>query len=60
MTTHAGECFCGAVQIEVTSEPVGIGYCHCKSSRSWSGGPFNVFTLWPPDAVKITSHLSSL
>jgi hypothetical protein len=38
----------------VTGEPVGMGYCHCSSCRSWSAGPVNAFTLWPPDAVKVT------
>ena len=32
-----------------------MGYCHCRSCRSWSGGPVNAFTLWKPDAVKITA-----
>ena len=54
MSTHAGECFCGAVKIEVSGDPAGMGYCHCRSCRSWSGGPVNAFTLWPPDKVKIT------
>lgn len=54
MTKHAGECFCGAVKIEVSGEPAGMGYCHCLSCRSWSGGPVNAFTLWPPDKVKVT------
>lgn len=54
MSTHAGECFCGAVKIEVSGDPAGMGYCHCQSCRSWSGGPINAFTLWPPDKVKIT------
>ena len=31
-----------------------MGYCHCQSCRSWSGGPLNAFTLWKPDAVKVT------
>ena len=52
--THTGKCFCGAVEITVTGEPVGMGYCHCSSCRSWSAGPVNAFTLWPPDAVKVT------
>ena len=55
MATHKGECFCGAVQIEVTGEPAGMGYCHCQSCRSWSGGPVNAFSLWNPDAVKVTA-----
>ena len=48
-----GQCFCGAVQIVVTGEPVGAGYCHCASCQSWSAGPVNAFTLWKPEAVKV-------
>ena len=54
MGSYKGECFCGAVEIEVTGEPNAMGYCHCRSCRSWSGGPVNAFSLWPPDAVKVT------
>lgn len=53
--THQGECFCGAVKIEVRGEPEGMGYCHCRSCRSWSGGPVNAFSLWKPESVSITS-----
>ncbi len=52
---HKGQCFCGAVEIEVTGEPEGMGYCHCRSCRSWSGGPVNAFSLWKPEAVKVTA-----
>ena len=60
--THTGNCFCGAVEVEVTGPPEGMGYCHCSSCRSWSGGPVNAFTLWKPEAVRITSgaqHVAS-
>ena len=50
---HKGQCFCGAVEIEVTGEPAGMGYCHCESCRRWSAGPVNAFTLWEPDQVKV-------
>lgn len=50
---HIGACFCGAVEIEVTGAPVGMGYCHCESCRSWSAGPVNAFTLWPPANVAV-------
>ena len=53
-STHVGTCFCGAVEIAVTGEPAVMGYCHCASCRAWSAGPVNAFTLWPPDAVKVT------
>jgi hypothetical protein len=51
---HSGSCFCGAVSLEVSGEPEGMGYCHCRSCRSWSGGPVNAFSLWKPETVKIT------
>ncbi len=50
---HKGQCLCGAVEIEVTGEPVGMGYCHCDSCRHWSAGPVNAFTLWEPEQVKV-------
>jgi hypothetical protein len=52
---HIGNCFCGAVEIEVRGAPEGMGYCHCRSCRSWSGGPVNAFSLWKPEAVRITA-----
>ena len=52
--THTGRCFCGAVAIEVTGAPQLMGYCHCNSCRSFSGGPVNTFTLWKPESVKVT------
>ena len=52
--TFKGQCFCGAVTIAVTGDPEGAGYCHCASCRSWSAGPVNAFTLWKPEAVKVT------
>jgi len=53
--TYRGSCFCGAVQLAVAGEPVAMGYCHCESCRRWSAGPVNAFSLWRPDAVKITA-----
>jgi len=54
MGSYKGKCFCGAVEIAVTGEPVGAGYCHCASCRSWSAGPVNAFTLWKPESVRVT------
>ena len=51
---HKGSCFCGAVEITVTGEPVAAGFCHCSSCRSWSAAPVNAFSLWKPEAVKVT------
>ena len=61
-TTYRGACFCGAIEVEATGQPNAMGYCHCRSCRSWSGGPVNAFTLWAPEAVKVTKgqqHLAT-
>ena len=52
---HIGNCFCGTVEIEVSGAPEAMGYCHCRSCRSWSGGPVNAFSLWKPEAVRIVA-----
>lgn len=50
---HEGRCFCGAVQIVATGDPVAMGYCHCQSCRDWSASPVNAFTLWKPETVRV-------
>src|SRR3569623_3038345 len=52
--TYSGSCFCGAVEVRADAEPLGMGFCHCRSCRSWSGGPVNAFTLRPPAAGTVT------
>ena len=52
--SYVGSCFCGAVQLEASGEPEAMGYCHCRSCRSWSAGPVNAFTLWKPQNVRVT------
>ena len=51
---YQGSCFCGAVQFSLSGEPEAMAYCHCDSCRHWSAGPVSAFTLWQPDAVRIT------
>src|SRR5690349_15062592 len=58
--TYQGSCFCGAVKLTVTGEPAAMGYCHCTSCRTWSAGPVNAFTLWKPEAVKITQGAENI
>ena len=52
---YEGACFCGAVRLQASGQPSAMGYCHCRSCRSWSGGPVNAFSLWPPGAVEVTA-----
>jgi len=58
--THKGSCLCGAVELTVTGNPVAEGFCHCSSCRNWAAAPVNAFTLWKPDAVKITKGADSI
>ena len=58
--SYKGSCFCGAVKFTVSGEPSGMGYCHCESCRHWSAGPVNAFTLWSPEAVKITQGADNI
>lgn len=50
---YKGECFCGAVQIEVSGEPESMAYCHCDSCRSWSGSPIHASTMWKTGSVEV-------
>lgn len=51
--TYQGTCFCGAVEVQVTGSPAGMGYCHCTSCRQWAAAPINGFTLWPTAKVEV-------
>lgn len=58
--SHAGSCFCGAVTLVVSGAPEAMGYCHCRSCRSWSGGPVNAFSLWKAGTVEIVSGAENI
>jgi hypothetical protein len=58
--THQGSCFCGAVTIEATGDPLEMGFCHCNSCRSYTGAPLVAFTLWKAEQVRVTEGESSL
>lgn len=55
MANYQSQCFCGTVKFDVSGEPALMGFCHCESCRHWSAGPVNAFSLWQPDAVKVTA-----
>jgi hypothetical protein len=60
MATHKGSCYCGAVEIEATGDPIDMGYCHCDACRKYSTAPVSIFTLWKPEQVKVTKGADSL
>ena len=60
MAKHLGSCYCGAVEVEASGDPLDMGYCHCNECRRYSTAPFSIFTLWKPESVKITKGADSL
>jgi hypothetical protein len=38
-----GGCLCGAVRFQLTSEPSGAGWCHCRNCQLNSGSPAMAF-----------------
>ena len=50
---YRGACFCGAVQIEASGQPLEMLYCHCQGCRSWSGAPVVAFSLWRAEQVVV-------
>ncbi len=59
-SSYDGACFCGTVRFTVSGEPAVMGYCHCDSCRRWSAAPVNAFTLWKPDALRITQGAENI
>ena len=60
VTGYKGSCFCGAVEFKLSGEPEAMAYCHCDSCRQWSAGPVSAFTLWNPEAFKITKGIDNV
>lgn len=56
--TYHGSCYCGAVEVTVTGDPVVEGYCHCLSCRKWHAAPVNAWSAWPKDQVTITGQVT--
>ena len=57
---YKGSCFCGDVEFTVSGKPVAMGYCHCDSCRSWSGGPVNAYSMWKSDAITVTKGADNI
>ncbi|WP_457442383.1 GFA family protein [Roseateles sp. P5_E4] len=47
MTTYAGQCLCGGVQLTARGEPLRVGICHCMDCRKESGSAFTFYAVWP-------------
>ena len=47
------QCRCGAVEIEISAEPIVQFYCHCDDCQAVHGGAYAPESVYPADAVKV-------
>jgi hypothetical protein len=48
------QCRCGAVRVELTSEPIAQFYCHCDDCQAAHGAAYIPIMMYSSDAVKVT------
>jgi hypothetical protein len=58
--THTDGCYCGAVEIEVSGDPLKMGYCHCENCRCYSAAPVSAFTLCKKENVSLIKRAEFL
>ncbi len=47
-----GRCACGSIEIEISQESLGTGFCHCKICQRSIGAPVFAWAAFPVDGVK--------
>ncbi len=53
MSTHPGQCLCGAVQIRIGAHDAAVSVCHCSLCQRWTGFALAVFRA-PADQVRVS------
>jgi hypothetical protein len=53
-TTNVGQCRCGQVQFEVSSEPLITMACHCTGCQRMTASAFSLSTLHPSSGFTVT------
>lgn len=49
-----GQCLCGAISYEVSSEPTMMTKCHCRDCQYISGGEASPIVFLPEDAITVS------
>lgn len=52
----AGGCLCGQVRYQVWSQPVTVGFCHCRHCQLALGAPLNAFAIFETQNVTFTGE----
>ena len=51
-----GGCACGSIAIEITQEPLGTGFCHCRMCTSSMGAPVFAWVAFPVESVRFVGQ----
>jgi hypothetical protein len=54
MVSRTGQCLCGAIKYEMTSDPVVAGICHCKNCQRQAGSAFSTLVGVPRGSLKFS------
>ncbi len=47
------ECRCGAIELEISAEPIVQFFCHCDDCQAVHGGAYGQESVYPADAVTV-------
>jgi hypothetical protein len=47
------QCRCGAVELEITAQPIAQFYCHCDDCQVVHGAAYVPESVYPADAVRV-------
>jgi hypothetical protein len=50
-----GQCFCGSVKYDLTSQPQDAYYCHCRDCQYLSGSAFHVLGIVERGSINLIS-----
>ena len=57
---NQGQCLCGTITWEITTEPFQAFNCHCKLCRKAHGSPFGTYWFMHPDEFRWTSDTDAI
>ena len=56
----AGGCLCGAIRYQIWSQPVAVGFCHCRHCQLAIGSPMNAWAIFEKQNVTFEGEAPGL
>jgi len=53
---QTGQCLCGKVSYETTTEPLMTAVCHCKNCQRQAGSVLSVIVAYPSDGITVSGE----